>query len=118
MTYDGGGRTATAQWRRLRLRVLTRDQGRCQLCGHLGADQVDHVIEVSDGGTNDETNLRAVHDNPCHRAKTARHANTKRWQVRRDRPTEPHPGLLVIVALAGGLTIYYFISLIQTLWWP
>lgn len=35
--------------------------GRCWLCGHLGADTLDHVVPVSKGGTNDPDNLRPAH---------------------------------------------------------
>jgi hypothetical protein len=48
--------------RRLRFFVLHRDGFRCRYCGH-GADtvelQVDHVIPVARGGTNDPENLVA-----------------------------------------------------------
>ena len=55
-----GGR----QWRTLRLRILQRDNHRCQI-NHRGctliADQVDHIIPLVDGGAKyDPSNLRAA----------------------------------------------------------
>lgn len=64
-------------WRRKRDAVLKRDGYQCQ-CEDCKAedritlaDEVDHIIPLSQGGTDDETNLRAIaHD--CHEKKTAR----------------------------------------------
>lgn len=46
---------------RLRYKVLTRDRGRCQLCGRSATDgvtlEVDHKISLAAGGPNDEDNL-------------------------------------------------------------
>ena len=48
----------------LRFKILHRDQYRCQTCGASaagGADlHIDHILPVSKGGTNDESNLRAL----------------------------------------------------------
>lgn len=55
-------------WETLRQRVLARDMGCCYLCDNLGADQVDHLVEVADGGTNHLTNLASCHA-PCHERK-------------------------------------------------
>ena len=38
----------------------------CHLCGHNGADGVDHVTPIINGGTEDPANLRPAHDQaPC-----------------------------------------------------
>jgi 5-methylcytosine-specific restriction endonuclease McrA len=65
-----------SSWMRTRDRIMRRDNGlcRCDECRASGrllvAHQVDHVIELADGGTNDDSNLRAInHD--CHVRKTA-----------------------------------------------
>lgn len=42
----------------------------CHWCGNPGADQVDHVIALALGGTDDETNRRPIHAHPCHAEKT------------------------------------------------
>lgn len=48
----------------LRFKILHRDQYRCQTCGASaasGADlHVDHILPISKGGTNEESNLRAL----------------------------------------------------------
>ena len=48
----------------LRFKILERDKFRCQACGASaanGADlHIDHILPVSRGGTNDESNLRVL----------------------------------------------------------
>jgi len=65
-------------WRRKRDQVLLRDQYLCQCeqCGgkRLLADEVDHIVPLSLGGTDDLSNLRAINKD-CHKAKTAREAS-------------------------------------------
>lgn len=50
-----------AIWNALRMKILVRDQFKCQYCGLTVKDnavlQVDHIVPVSKGGTNDEYNL-------------------------------------------------------------
>ena len=53
-------------WANTKARVLERDAGVCHVCGNHGADQVDHVIPVSQGGSHDDANLAAIHSWPCH----------------------------------------------------
>jgi 5-methylcytosine-specific restriction protein A len=55
-------------WETVRTRVLARDMGCCYLCDKLGADQVDHLIEVAAGGTNRMNNLASCHGT-CHERK-------------------------------------------------
>ncbi len=63
-------------WRRKRELVMKRDGYLCQCedCQEAGrlpleADEVDHIVPVAEGGTDDDSNLRAInHD--CHKAKT------------------------------------------------
>ncbi|MGE8516697.1 MAG: HNH endonuclease [Alcaligenes nematophilus] len=77
-----GGRS----WRRRRDYILIRDGGLCQCetCQALGsplpADEVDHVIPISQGGTDAHDNLRAINAD-CHRKKSQREALAAR-QVR------------------------------------
>ncbi len=52
-------------WSTLRRKVLARDRGTCYLCDQPGADQVDHLVEVADGGSNDPANLASCHE-ACH----------------------------------------------------
>lgn len=93
MTWTGNPRTTTPEWRRLRAHILRRDHGICHVCGRPGSDQVDHLTPTSAGGTDDPANLAAIHDDPCHRRKSSNEGLAKRWNPRRKRPAEPHPGL-------------------------
>jgi 5-methylcytosine-specific restriction endonuclease McrA len=52
---------STRRYRKQRARVLARDDGVCWICGEPGADSVDHIVRVRDGGTDDPANLAAVH---------------------------------------------------------
>lgn len=58
-------------WRRKRDAILLRDKYTCQVCGlitnHL---EVDHVINLAQGGTGGDENLQAICV-PCHKLKTA-----------------------------------------------
>jgi len=65
------------QQRRAR-RVLEADHGICHVCRQFGSDEVDHVIPLSQGGADDESNLRPIHSVPCHRDKTAAEAQKGR----------------------------------------
>jgi 5-methylcytosine-specific restriction protein A len=57
-------------WRRLRDRVLLRDQYTCQCCGYVDHKlEVDHIVNKARGGTDDESNLQALCSD-CHKTKT------------------------------------------------
>lgn len=59
--------------------ILERDKRVCYWCGKPGANVVDHVVEVADGGAlDDPSNLAAMHQEPCHRVKTAAAAAARR----------------------------------------
>lgn len=74
-------------WRRKRAAVLQRDGYLCQCddCRANGkllvAHEVDHIVPLSQGGTDDPSNLRAINRN-CHRAKTQREAGGSRRRAR------------------------------------
>lgn len=55
------GRPSTWAWRKQREHILERDSYHCHLCGGDGATQVDHIIALSQGGTDHPTNLAAAH---------------------------------------------------------
>jgi 5-methylcytosine-specific restriction protein A len=60
-------------WRRLVEAVKRRDQYTCQSCGRVTEDgECDHIVPLSQGGTDDLSNLQWLCREPCHRAKTAR----------------------------------------------
>lgn len=78
----------STEWAALSRRVLERDDRVCYVCHLTGADTVDHVLAVSEGGARkDESNLAAIHSEPCHadktRAEAARGA-ARRRATRRD----------------------------------
>jgi 5-methylcytosine-specific restriction protein A len=58
--------------------VIARDHGRCHVCGEQGADQADHVVPVSAGGIDHDSNMAAIHRTPCHTTKTARESKQAR----------------------------------------
>lgn len=71
----------TAEWSALRRLILARDGYVCQGCGLPGADTVDHIIPVSEGGSpRDPANLRSLHEDPCHAEKSK--AEAKRGAAR------------------------------------
>jgi len=51
-------RTATPEWRKVRLLILRRDNRTCRYCGDR-AGSVDHIQPYSRGGSDDPTNLVA-----------------------------------------------------------
>ncbi|MBD3887373.1 HNH endonuclease [Phormidium tenue FACHB-886] len=62
-------RQPPAQWQQTREQIWQRDQGRCQgpYCRdtlpfslELGTTHIDHILELSQGGTNHTSNLRTL----------------------------------------------------------
>ena len=57
-------------WLRLKLAIVDRDEHRCLMCGalcpHPGHHDVDHIVPLARGGTNDPANLRTL-CRACHR---------------------------------------------------
>jgi 5-methylcytosine-specific restriction protein A len=94
MTWTGDPRTTTPQWRATRRRILDRDMGRCHVCGAYGADQVDHVVSLKEGGSDSDDNLAAIHRHPCHARKSSLEGNRAKARYPTRRPVEKHPGLL------------------------
>jgi 5-methylcytosine-specific restriction protein A len=66
---------------------------KCHWCGLGGSDGVDHL---EPGDDHSLRNLRPIHDDPCHRQKSAREGVEARAKRRAESrmPTETHPGLL------------------------
>lgn len=54
-------RTRGITLQRLRKRVFDLYGDECWLCHQYGADTIDHIIPVIDGGTDDLDNLRPAH---------------------------------------------------------
>jgi 5-methylcytosine-specific restriction endonuclease McrA len=61
---------STSAWRKLRAAVLKRDGTVCTYCGDPSANEVDHHIPLSQGGTDDMRN-RVVARGFCNRSKHA-----------------------------------------------
>jgi 5-methylcytosine-specific restriction protein A len=82
---DKSGLTGRA-WRRLRDQIMKRDGYicRCDECRRTGtlkdAHEVDHIVPLSQGGTDAAGNLRAI-NRDCHRAKTHKEAQTARQRA-------------------------------------
>ena len=72
--WDGARHGRGPGWTRRRARILARDQGICHVCGQPGADEVDHVIPLAEGGPDTDENCAAIHGRPCHADKTQREA--------------------------------------------
>lgn len=65
--------------------VMLRDDGVCHVCGQAGADEVDHVVPIAEGGEDAVENLAPIHSRPCHERKTQAEAARARRAV--SRPT-------------------------------
>jgi 5-methylcytosine-specific restriction protein A len=73
------------------MQVFDLNTGIEERCPYPGVD-VDHIINLKSGGTNDLSNLQYL----CtyhHRKKTEREARAARKYVSRNHPGEPHPGI-------------------------
>lgn len=61
--------------KQIRVQVLVRDKYRCQMCGRTKDEvplEVDHIIPISDGGTDELSNLATL-CRDCNRGKSAYH---------------------------------------------
>lgn len=92
-------RPVPSDWKKRKALVLERDRGVCHACGHGGADDVDHLVNVAAGGTHELDNLGTIHSGRCptcrkhcHKAKTAAEAAAGR-RARHKQHAERHPGL-------------------------
>lgn len=92
-----GTRIVPGDWKSRRARVIRRAGNQCEACGTSGVKlEVDHIVNVAEGGTHALTNLQAL-CRPCHQAKTRaeQQRGHDRRKAERTRPREPHPGLIV-----------------------
>lgn len=77
MSTQPGDPRKTSRWQRIRKQLLAENDI-CWLCGHPGADSIDHVVPIRRGGEPFElSNLRPAHFG-CNSRK-------------RDRPVVPNP---------------------------
>lgn len=56
MSNEGG---STREWRNLRREIISRDNGKCKICGK-GGSIVDHIKPRSNGGSDSKSNLRLI----------------------------------------------------------
>ena len=57
MAYASQRAGNSSQWKKIRKRIIARDQGICAYCGVENATTVDHVVPVARGGDDNENNL-------------------------------------------------------------
>ncbi|MCX0337428.1 HNH endonuclease [Acinetobacter radioresistens] len=59
-------------WRRLKQKIHLRDEWTCCSCGRVTHElELDHIVNVAQGGTDDETNLQSLCVE-CHKKKTSK----------------------------------------------
>lgn len=84
----------------------------CWLCGHEGADTIDHLLMISHGGSNDLENLRPAHGRKSEfcvgnfsrkRGKKALKPKRKEIQVNTSKEDQPNPNELVITYGEGWI---------------
>lgn len=67
-------------WMAKRQRVAARYNFMCAKCGRLwmsNRDHIDHIVPREQGGSNDESNLQPLCNEPCHAEKTAAEARAR-----------------------------------------
>lgn len=71
-----------SEWRKIRQKVLQRDNRICQVCGKEHSGQVHHILPRSQGGTNDLANLITL-CGKCHMviSPVPEWLITKLWQI-------------------------------------
>jgi 5-methylcytosine-specific restriction protein A len=66
-------------WAEIRRYVVKRDKAACVICADkYSCLEVDHIVAVKDGGTDDPANLRLLCE-PCHKKVTA--DQRRRWMA-------------------------------------
>ncbi|MGE0138644.1 MAG: HNH endonuclease [Ilumatobacteraceae bacterium] len=59
---------------KIKVQVLARHRNVCHWCHRPGADQIDHVIPLAEGGRDVLSNLAPIHADPCSKRKTQQEA--------------------------------------------
>jgi len=113
---------------KLRERVFNYYGTTCWLCGHEGADTIDHLVMISHGGSNDLENLRPAHGRKTEycvgnfsrkRGKKALSKGRRQVPLTTEKEDKPNPNELVITYGEGWIkkqfggmtsTMYYEIT--------
>ena len=66
-----------ATWANLRYEALTRDKNKCVKCGRDSYLEVDHIIEIADGGPEFELSNLQTLCHYCHVDKTTKSVNSR-----------------------------------------
>jgi 5-methylcytosine-specific restriction enzyme A len=90
-----GSRIVPGNWQTLRRRILRRAGGECEACGIEARLEVDHIVNVAEGGDHSLANLQALCPG-CHRVKTRaeQQRGLARRRARMSSQPAPHPGLI------------------------
>lgn len=90
---------------KLREQVFNYYGTECWLCGHDGADTIDHLVMISQGGSNDLENLRPAHGRKSEfcvgnfsrkRGKKALNKGRRQVPLTTNKEVQPNPNDLVI----------------------
>lgn len=73
-------RSGSAQQKRARY-VMRRDDSICHLCGLPGSEEIDHVVPLAEGGSDELDNLAPAHKR-CHAKKSSAEAQRGRERKR------------------------------------
>jgi hypothetical protein len=113
---------------KLREQVFNHYGTTCWLCGHEGADTIDHLVMISHGGSNDLENLRPAHGRKTEycvgnfsrkRGKKAFNKGRRQVPLNTNKEDQPNPNELLITYGEGWIkkqfrgmtsTMYYEIT--------
>ena len=85
-----------ADWSQRRREVIARDGGNCQQPGcYSPGNEVDHVVNIANGGTHELENLQLLCSNH-HRLKTRQEQlnGVRNFWAGQYHPKEKHPGII------------------------
>ena len=97
---------------KLRERVFAEYGSTCWLCGHEGADTIDHLVMISKGGSNDLENLRPAHGRKTEfcvgnfsrkRGKRALIKERRQDPLNTDKEDRPNPNKLIVTYGEGWI---------------
>lgn len=77
VSNEGG---STREWRNLRREIISRDNGKCKICGK-GGSIVDHIKPRSSGGSDSKSNLRLICKTCDKRLRARQAAKTAKKQL-------------------------------------